>query len=146
MNQEVATDILTHAGIEVVLAKQGQEAIQVLTQDHGFDAVLMVLGALVPLLSAVASLVNHAIRRKVDAGQNVSSVLSGTGTVLNLASVNLDKAIQLARMVHPAKGSATKENTAPNLAGVPAPDATPIVPPPAPLAAPAPAPVETPKG
>ena len=40
INQEVATDLLSHAGIEVAVANNGQEAIDQLAL-HSFDAVLM---------------------------------------------------------------------------------------------------------
>nr|WP_229258863.1 response regulator [Duganella flavida] len=41
MNQELATDLLSRAGIEVVLANHGQEALDVLARDRNFDGVLM---------------------------------------------------------------------------------------------------------
>lgn len=69
-----------------------------MTGSEKLDHILTIVGALVPLLSAVASLVNHVIRSKQAAGEPVSALLSGTGSVLNLASVNLDKAVQLGKM------------------------------------------------
>ncbi|MBF0214243.1 MAG: response regulator, partial [Magnetococcales bacterium] len=41
MNQELALDLLNQAGMEVVLANNGQEALDLLTKDDRFDAVLM---------------------------------------------------------------------------------------------------------
>ncbi len=41
MNQELALELLRGAGIEVVLAVNGQEALNVLARDSAFDAVLM---------------------------------------------------------------------------------------------------------
>ncbi|HEX5344998.1 MAG TPA: response regulator [Duganella sp.] len=41
MNQELATDLLGKAGIEVVLANHGQEALDILARDRNFDGVLM---------------------------------------------------------------------------------------------------------
>lgn len=41
MNQELAMELLSSAGIEVVLAVHGQEALDVLARDRRFDAVLM---------------------------------------------------------------------------------------------------------
>jgi CheY-like chemotaxis protein len=41
MNQELAMELLGQAGIEVVIANNGQEAIDILAQDAGFDGVLM---------------------------------------------------------------------------------------------------------
>lgn len=69
-----------------------------MTGSEKLDHILTIVGALVPLLSAVASLVNHVIRAKQAAGESVSPLLSGTGSVLNLASVNLDKAVQLGKL------------------------------------------------
>lgn len=69
-----------------------------MTGSEKLDHILTIVGAFVPLLSAVASLINHIIRSKQAAGEPVSPLLSGTGSVLNLASVNLDKAVQLGKM------------------------------------------------
>jgi CheY-like chemotaxis protein len=41
MNQELAMELLANAGIEVVLANHGQEALDILAQDPDFDGVLM---------------------------------------------------------------------------------------------------------
>jgi CheY-like chemotaxis protein len=41
MNQELAMELLANAGIEVVLANHGQEALDILAKDHTFDGVLM---------------------------------------------------------------------------------------------------------
>jgi len=41
MNQELATELLSQAGIEVVVANHGQEALDILAQDTRFDGVLM---------------------------------------------------------------------------------------------------------
>jgi signal transduction histidine kinase/CheY-like chemotaxis protein len=41
MNQELATELLTQVGIEVVVAGNGQEAIDLLVRDGRFDGVLM---------------------------------------------------------------------------------------------------------
>jgi two-component system sensor histidine kinase/response regulator len=41
MNQELAMELLSQAGIEVVLANNGQEAVDILTKDSRFDGVLM---------------------------------------------------------------------------------------------------------
>ncbi|RFO96619.1 diguanylate cyclase [Rhodoferax lacus] len=41
MNQELAQELLTNAGIEVVLARHGQEALDILDADPHFDGVLM---------------------------------------------------------------------------------------------------------
>ncbi|MDP1525317.1 MAG: response regulator [Rhodocyclaceae bacterium] len=41
MNQELAMELLSQAGIEVVLANNGQEAVDILNKDANFDGVLM---------------------------------------------------------------------------------------------------------
>ncbi len=41
LNQELATDLLRNAGIEVVVANHGQEALDVLARDSRFDGILM---------------------------------------------------------------------------------------------------------
>ncbi|TXT36243.1 MAG: PAS domain-containing protein [Comamonadaceae bacterium] len=41
MNQELATELLQSAGITLVTAKHGQEALDILSHDAAFDAILM---------------------------------------------------------------------------------------------------------
>ena len=41
MNQELALELLSQAGMEIVVANNGQEALDILTQDDRFDGVLM---------------------------------------------------------------------------------------------------------
>jgi PAS domain S-box-containing protein len=41
LNQELAMELLTHAGMTVVLANHGQEALDILARDPHFDGVLM---------------------------------------------------------------------------------------------------------
>jgi len=41
LNQELAMELLHNAGMEVVLANHGQEALDILSQDANFDGVLM---------------------------------------------------------------------------------------------------------
>ncbi|MES2951800.1 MAG: PAS domain S-box protein [Pseudomonadota bacterium] len=41
MNQELALELLANAGVEVVLANHGQEALDILVKDNTFDGVLM---------------------------------------------------------------------------------------------------------
>jgi len=72
-----------------------------MTGSQRLDTILMFLGALVPLMSAAASFINHIVRQKTDAGEQVSPALLNAGAFLNVASVNVDKAVQLAQM---AKG------------------------------------------
>lgn len=69
-----------------------------MTSDQKIEHILAIVGALVPVLSAVASFVNHLIRMKTDAGQQVSPFMLHAGAFLNVASVNVDKAVQLSKM------------------------------------------------
>jgi len=41
MNQELAMELLQNAGVEVVLANHGQEALDILVKDPSFDGILM---------------------------------------------------------------------------------------------------------
>ena len=59
------------------------------------DHVLTIVGAVVPLLSALASLVNHFVRTAEAEGKTPHAALVATGAVLNIGAVNLDKAAQL---------------------------------------------------
>jgi len=92
------------------------------------DRALIIAGAVVPLLSAVASLLNHVIRKRVAAEQKVSPFLSGVGTVINLTAMNLDKAVQLVKLARGKPASvALSAPIAP--ASLPVEPATPVVPP-----------------
>ena len=75
-----------------------------MTLDQKFEHFLAFLGALVPLMSALASLINHIVREKTAAGEKVSPVLLQGGALLNVGAVNLDKAVQLAQLAKEAKG------------------------------------------
>lgn len=57
--------------------------------------ILEIAGAVVPLLSALASLVNHLVRTAQASGSEPSKALVVTGAVLNAGAVNIDKAAQL---------------------------------------------------
>lgn len=81
-----------------------------MTGSQRLDTILMFLGALVPMMSALASFINHLVRQRTDAGEQVSPLLLNTGAFLNVASVNVDKAVQLAKM---AKGQSVAATTCP---------------------------------
>lgn len=68
-----------------------------------FSHVLEILGGLIPVLSAIASFVNHVIRVRQAEGAPVSPLLASTGSVLNIGAINLDKAIQLAKLLKEEK-------------------------------------------
>lgn len=79
-----------------------------LTGSTTFDHVLAFLGALVPLMSAIAGLLNGRVRSAQSEGQEVSPALLNAASVVNLLAVNLDKAKQLASL---AKGQPTPTTT-----------------------------------
>lgn len=62
-----------------------------------WEHVLAIVGAVVPLLSALASLVNHYVRTAEAQGKTPHAGLVATGAVLNVGAVNLDKAAQLVK-------------------------------------------------
>lgn len=74
-----------------------------MTMEQKVEHILAFLGALVPVMSALASLINHIVREKTAAGEKVSSLLLHGGAALNVGAVNLDKAVQLAQMARDAK-------------------------------------------
>lgn len=89
-----------------------------ITGDSTFDHVLAIIGALVPLLSALASFVNWKVRQVTAEGKQPSAALLTTGSVLNFASVNVDKAVQFAQMV---RGKPVPHTGQPTPAAPPAP-------------------------
>lgn len=70
------------------------------------DKLIDGVGGLVAILSALASLLNHVIRKRQADGAEVSPWLLGAGTVLNVGAVNLDKAVQLGKQLRPSKAPA----------------------------------------
>ena len=77
-----------------------------MTPAEKMEHVLAFVGALVPLMSALASLINHVVREKTEAGEKVSPVLLQSGALLNVGAINLDKAVQLAALAKEAKKDA----------------------------------------
>lgn len=69
-----------------------------MTPEQKIEHVLAFVGALVPLMSALASLINHVVREKQAKGEQVSPVLLQGGALLNVGAINLDKAVQLANL------------------------------------------------
>lgn len=72
--------------------------MEAITGNPKIDAVLHSMTLLVTVCSALASLVNHLVRVQTDNGKKPSGILLGAGSVLNVASVNLDKGVQFAKM------------------------------------------------
>lgn len=63
-----------------------------------FSAILHIASVVIPVASAVASGVNHAIRERMAAEEEVPAWLLRTAAVLNVLSVNLDKAAQFVKI------------------------------------------------
>lgn len=63
------------------------------------EHILAIIGALVPLASALSSWINATIRERSSSGETVSAGLLRAGQLLNFAAVNLDKVGQFGRAV-----------------------------------------------
>lgn len=72
------------------------------------DHWLALIGALVPLMSAIAGLLNNRVRASQIEGAAVSPAMLQAASIVNLLAVNLDKANQLAKL---AKGLPTPTTT-----------------------------------
>lgn len=68
-------------------------------QDINVEHVLAIVGAVVPLVSALASILNNIVRMKQLEGKEVPKAMLTAGVVLNTVAVNLDKASVLAKAV-----------------------------------------------
>lgn len=84
--------------------------------DLNLEHVLAIVGALVPLASALSSWVNGLIRNRSSSGEAVSTGLLRAAQVLNLASVNLDKVSQFGRAV---KGGQLVQTALPSTQALP---------------------------
>lgn len=71
---------------------------QPITGHSTLDHVLTIVGALVPLFSAIASFLNHRVRITQNDGKDASPSMLAAAATLNMLSVNIDKGIQLAKM------------------------------------------------
>jgi hypothetical protein len=69
-----------------------------MTPEQKLEHILAFMGALVPVMSALASLINHIVREKQARGEEVSKLLLNGGAALNLGAINVDKAVQLATL------------------------------------------------
>ena len=99
--------------------------------DVNLEHVLAIVGALVPLASALSSWVNGLIRDRSSSGEAVSTGLLRAAQVLNFASVNIDKVSQFGRAVRSGQIVHTDLPTAqplpePVADGVPAADVCPM--------------------
>lgn len=68
-----------------------------MTTEQKIEQILAFLGALVPLMSALASFINHKVREAEAEGRPVSDLALKAGAALNVGALNLDKAIQMAK-------------------------------------------------
>lgn len=69
-----------------------------LTGSNTLDHLLTILGALVPLFSAIAAFLNSKVRAAQSEGQGVSPALLKAAALVNVAAVNIDKANQLSSL------------------------------------------------
>lgn len=74
-----------------------------MTFDEKVEHAFAIAGALVPLVSAFASVINHIVRERQANNERVSPMLLGFGAAMNVGAVNIDKALQLARAVQAAR-------------------------------------------
>lgn len=72
---------------------------------QNLEHFLAFLGALVPLMSALASFINHKVRVAEAEGKPVSQVALKAGAALNVGALNLDKAVQMAKKVKKGKSN-----------------------------------------
>lgn len=74
------------------------------------EHILAIVGAVVPLLSTIASIINQVVRSSIEKGEEPSKALVATGAILNVGAVNLDKASQLVKMLRsPSSPAAAPE-------------------------------------
>ena len=71
---------------------------QLVTGSSTFDHVLTIVGALVPLFSAIVSFFNHRVRVDLGQGRDPSATMLAATAALNFLSINIDKGLQLAKM------------------------------------------------
>jgi hypothetical protein len=76
-----------------------------MTSDQKIEQILAFLGALVPLMSALASFINHKVRTAEEAGRPVSDLALKAGAALNVGALNLDKAVQMAKKAKKGKSN-----------------------------------------
>jgi hypothetical protein len=69
------------------------------------EHLLAFLGALVPLMSALASFINHKVRTAEQSGKPVSDIALKAGAALNVGALNLDKALQMAKKAKKGKSN-----------------------------------------
>ena len=79
------------------------------TGNPKIDGILAIFGALVPLLSAITSFINHKVRQKTEAGLLPDNRLLAMGSALNFASINVDKGLQFAKLMAAASAAAKAE-------------------------------------
>lgn len=94
--------------------------METVTGNPKIDFWLSVAGALVPVLSALSSFLNHFIRVKTSQGEQPNSAMLAAGAMINLASMNIDKGVQFVKM---ARGAEVPQTVAD-------PSAAPATPPP----------------
>lgn len=68
-----------------------------------FEQILSILGAIIPVASAIASALNHDVRTKQAEGISVSPNVLKASAVVNTLALNIDKVRQVAGLIQAAK-------------------------------------------
>lgn len=76
-----------------------------MTTEQKIEHILAFLGALIPLMSALASFINHKVRVAESEGKPVSGLALKAGAALNVGALNLDKAVQMAKKAKKGKSN-----------------------------------------
>jgi PAS domain S-box-containing protein len=133
MNQDLAVELLTQAGIEVVVADNGQRALERLAQDGAFDGVLM--DCQMPEMDGYTA--TRLLRQNPDWAQlpviaMTANAMSGDREKVLAAGMNdhISKPIHvndmfqtIARWVTPRQTATPPEDVAPALVNAPVPGA-----------------------
>lgn len=61
---------------------------------HWLQVLLVVLGAVVPVASLVASILNQYVRKATERGERVPTLLLAITSGVNVAALNPDKSVQ----------------------------------------------------
>ena len=69
-------------------------AVSLESLPHWLQVLLVVLGAVVPVASLVASILNQYVRTAVERGERVPTLLLAIVGGINAAALNPDKAVQ----------------------------------------------------
>jgi hypothetical protein len=83
----------------VVASVPAGATFDVSTLPHWLQTVLAVLGAIVPVASLLASILNRYVRAATERGEKVPTWMLALAVPVNAASLNVDKAAQQVGMM-----------------------------------------------